>query len=122
MRHGVRFTANFDRNLQSIREYLADHHADDGFAVLVGRLLDDIVPSLESFPKIGRDFFAREPLSDEGRARLEALTTRAGAATETREYIAGDYLILYALRRSTVFLLAIRHHRQLSFDLTGHWP
>ncbi len=38
-----------------------------------------------------------------------------------REYIADDYLLLYAVRDSGVFLLSIRHHRQLSFDLRTYW-
>ncbi len=32
-----------------------------------------------------------------------------------------DYLMLYALIGTTVYLLAIKHHRQLSFDLGAHW-
>ena len=45
----------------------------------------------------------------------------AGPETQVREYIASDYLVLYAVRKSTVYLLSIRHHRQLSFDLREHW-
>ncbi len=29
--------------------------------------------------------------------------------------------MLYALIGTTVYLLAIKHHRQLSFDLGAHW-
>ena len=71
---------------------------------------------------MGRDFLSLEPLSEEGRARVHALKMKSGKATEIREYITGDYLILYAVRGSAIFLLAIRHHRQLSFDLRSHWP
>jgi hypothetical protein len=70
---------------------------------------------------MGRDFLSLEPLSEEGRAKIHTLRTKVGAGAEIREYISGDYLILYAIRVSTVFLLAIRHHRQLSFDLRSHW-
>ena len=39
-----------------------------------------------------------------------------------REYVLKDYLLLYALiDGATVYLLSIRHHRQLSFDFEGHW-
>ena len=36
----------------------------------------------------------------------------------------GDYRILYAEENkgSTVYLLSIRHHRQLSFDFASLWP
>jgi plasmid stabilization system protein ParE len=38
-----------------------------------------------------------------------------------RELVRGDYLILYARRGDDLYLLAIKHHRQLSFDFPGHW-
>ncbi len=42
--------------------------------------------------------------------------------SELREYVTTHYLLLYAQIRGVVYLLSIRHHRQLSFDLAGHWP
>ncbi|MHB8758912.1 MAG: hypothetical protein ACYC5S_02190 [Thiobacillus sp.] len=41
-----------------------------------------------------------------------------------REYLHGDYLMLYNASETaaTVYLLSIRHHRQLSFDFTRLWP
>ena len=44
-----------------------------------------------------------------------------GAADALREYLHGDYLILYTLAGSTVYLLSIRHHRQLSFAFAKLW-
>jgi hypothetical protein len=44
-----------------------------------------------------------------------------GAADALREYLHGDYLILYTLIGSTVYLLSIRHHRQLSFAFARLW-
>ena len=38
-----------------------------------------------------------------------------------REYVLKDYLLLYALIGGAIYLLAIRHQRQLSFDFEGHW-
>ena len=46
----------------------------------------------------------------------------AGPGSHVRQLIDGDYLILYLVRGDSVYLLAIKHHRQLSFDLMGHWP
>ena len=117
----VRITANFQANLDSIRKFLADAEATASFDPLVTRLFDNVILNLERFPRMGRDFLSLEPLSEEGRARIHALKMKSGTDTGIREYITDDYLILYALRASTVFLLAIRHHRQLSFDLRGHW-
>lgn len=52
--------------------------------------------------------------------RLETLKQRLGKNTRLREYISGDYLVLYAVRGDNLYLLSIKHHRQLSFDLKGH--
>lgn len=121
MAHTVRFTENFANNLDSIRDYFAVQEAESLFEQLLDRLFEEFVPNLGRFPRMGRSFLDVEPNSDEGRALLARLRERAGKEMEIREYIAGDYLILYAIRKSTVFLLAIRHHLQLSFDLKGHW-
>lgn len=121
MAHTVRFTENFTNNLDSIRDYFAAQEAEPLFEQLLDRLFEELVPNLERFPRLGRSFLDLEPNSDEGKALLARLKEHAGKETEIREYIASDYLILYANRKSTVFLLAIRHHLQLSFDLKGHW-
>jgi plasmid stabilization system protein ParE len=117
----VRITANFQANLDSIREFLVEQQAEIGFSSLVTRLFEEVIPNLGRFPKMGRDFLARDPLSDQGRSKLVALAMKSGKHAEIREYIAEDCLLLYAVRHSVVFLLAIRHHRQLSFDLRSHW-
>ena len=117
----VRITANFQRNLDSIRAFLADHDAESAFEHLLAELFDTVVSNLESFPEIGIDSLARVPQSREGLLRLERLKGQLGRSAVLRELIAGDYLILYALRDLNVYLLAIRHHFQLSFDLKGHW-
>ncbi|MCK0509270.1 type II toxin-antitoxin system RelE/ParE family toxin [Aromatoleum anaerobium] len=52
------------------------------------------------------------------RAKLSALTQDMDAL---REYVLKDYLLLYALIDDAIYLLAIRHQRQLSFDFEGHW-
>lgn len=117
----VRVTANFQANLDTISDFLIAVAAPAEFERLLSRLLDEIIPNLARFPDLGRDFSARIPLSTEGSAALAALRRKAGRDTMLREYITDDYLLLYAIRGDTVFLLSIRHHRQLSFDLRGHW-
>jgi hypothetical protein len=117
----VRIAENFQRNLDSIREFLTEQGAAAGFDSLITHLFDDVIPNLERFPKMGCDFLTRDPLSVEGKAKLHALRTKSGKNTEIREYISDHFLLLYAVRDSVVFLLAIRHHRQLSFDLRAHW-
>lgn len=117
----VRVAANFERNLNSISEFLIEEDSSVVFNNLITYLFEDVIPNLKRFPKMGRDFLGREPLSEEGRAKLHSLKMKSGRDTEIREYIADEYLILYAFRDSVVTLLAIRHHRQLSFDLRAHW-
>lgn len=117
----VRITANIQQNLASIRTFLVEQESDTLFDGLIQRLFDDIIPNLEHFPRMGRGFLLRDPLSDEGRAKRHALKSKSGSNTEIQEYITDDYLLLYAIRDSVVFLLSIGHHRQLSFDLRANW-
>jgi hypothetical protein len=49
-------------------------------------------------------------------ALLRTLDT-AAARAEVREYVMTDYLLLYALVGEVIYLLAIKHHKQLSFDI-----
>jgi hypothetical protein len=117
----VRLSATFERNLESIHAFLEEQNATAAFEMLLNHLFDRIIPNLERFPDIGIDFLARVPQSREGLARLDGLRARLGEQVRLRECIAGDYLILYAVRGSDLYLLAIKHHLQLSFDLKGHW-
>jgi len=41
---------------------------------------------------------------------------------DLREFVVDDYLLLYLLRGDRIIFLAIKHHRQLSFDLDQFWP
>jgi plasmid stabilization system protein ParE len=117
----VKVTANFQRNLDSIQAFLAENDAQPAFAELLGQLFDSVIPNLESFPEMGIDFLARVPRSKQGVLRLDRLKARLDRSAVVRELIVGDYLILYVLRDPDVYLLAIKHHLQLSFDLQGHW-
>jgi hypothetical protein len=81
-----------------------------------------VVPNLARFPRIGRRYLDNLPRSAEALAQLAALP--AGAVAALREYLHGDYLLLYTAveAKATVYLLSIRHHRQLSFDFARLWP
>ncbi len=118
----VLVTANFERNLAEVREFLASAGAEAAFESLVDRLASELIANLERFPDLGADFVARAPLSREGQALFERLVAMAGASADLRQLVEGDYVVLYLVRADSLFLLSIRHHRQLSFDLAGHWP
>jgi plasmid stabilization system protein ParE len=118
----VRVTANFERNLAAIRDFLAAEGAPHAFGALVARLEVATIPRLERFPDIGATFTGRAPLSREGRILFERLVALSGADGEVRQLVEEDYVILYLHRGTSIYLLSIKHHRQLSFDLPGHWP
>lgn len=120
-RRTVRITRNFDKNLADIRRFLEEQEAPQEFQSLIEQLFETVIPNLERFPEMGVDFLAKAPQSTEGTMRLETLKRRLGKNTSLREYISSDYLVLYALRGDNIYLLSIKHHRQLSFDLKEHW-
>ena len=122
----VELTASFLERLDAIEASLV--HADAGF--VFDKLLDElratVIPNLRRFPRIGRRYLANPPQSAEALAQLAALP--AGAPDALREYLHGDYLMLYTVvdagtnTSASVYLLSIRHHRQLSFDFAKLWP
>lgn len=120
-RRTVRITRNFDKNLADIHRFLEEQEAPREFQALLAQLFETVIPNLERFPEIGVDLLAKVPQSTEGLMRLETLKQRLGKNIGLREYISGDYLVLYALRGDNIYLLSIKHHRQLSFDLKEHW-
>jgi|SRR5688572_2775778 plasmid stabilization system protein ParE len=120
-RASVKLTANFEANLASIEAFWIEAEAPESYDRLLDHLLETVIPSLGQFPKMGRQFLSRRFQSVEAQATIERLQTRTGA-DEIREYLIDDYLILYAPMADAVYLLSIRHHRQLSFDLERFWP
>jgi len=109
-------TKNFERNLDTISDYLTEQ--PQLFDALLDRLFDEVIPNLEAFPMIGRDFLERMPDSLEA-LRLHQQISESAVDRTIREYLFDQYLILYALGGQQLHLLAIKHHRQLSFDLSG---
>lgn len=81
-----------------------------------------MIANLRRFPRMGRRYLDQPPQSAEAITQLGLLP--AGAVDALRVLDSGDYLILYVetLKSSTVYLLSIRHHRQLSFDFARLWP
>lgn len=121
----VKFTANFAGNLESIELFLTEVDAPQAFDGLLDELLETVIPNLERFPEMGRPFMARKRGSVETTNAFEMLRAKLSALTPDpdalREYVLKDYLLLYAVIGGVIYLLAIRHQRQLSFDFEGHW-
>ena len=115
------FTENFAANLDSVRLFL-EPEGRSAFRRLLGRIFDDIVPALCRFPQSGRSFLAHAVRSLEAQALLDRLKVMLRKGDDLREFVVDDYIILYLIRRSRLYFLAIKHHRQLSFDFRCLWP
>ena len=118
----VELTVSFLQRLDSIEVFLTEADASFAFDKLLAELRKTVIRNLARFPRIGRRYLDNPPQSAEALALLATLP--AGAANALREYLHGDYLLLYAAMEAntTVYLLSIRHHRQLTFDFSAYWP
>lgn len=123
--HSVQLTASFERKLEEIEAFLTEAQAPHAFDALLNELTDTVIPNLQSFPGMGRLLLERPARSVEvvnGMARLTEQLRSLAKDGEVREYVMSHYLLLYARIKGTVYLLSIRHHRQLSFDFSRLWP
>ena len=120
-RYRAELTASFLERLDATLAFLVEADAGFAFDTLLAELRATVIPNLRRFPRIGRRYLANPPQSAEALAQLAALP--AGAPDALREYLHGDYLMLYAVMEAdaTVVLLSIGHHRQLSFDFARLW-
>ena len=126
----VELTASFLERLDAIEAFLLEADAGFAFDKLLAELRNTVIPNLRRFPRIGRRYLANPPQSAEALAQLAAMAAQftAGAPGALREYLHGDYLMLHTVvdaspeAKPAVYLLSIRHHRQLSFDFARLWP
>ncbi|MCX9155611.1 type II toxin-antitoxin system RelE/ParE family toxin [Niveibacterium sp. 24ML] len=118
----VELTASFLERLAAIEAFLAEAGADSAYDALLETLRSTVIPNLQRFPRMGRAYLDTPPRSVEALNQLARLP--AGAASTLRVLVNGDYLLLYAVAdtQAAVYLLSIRHHRQLSFDFARLWP
>jgi plasmid stabilization system protein ParE len=115
-----RFTENFSANLTAIEQFVAPH-SRTAFHRFLDRLFDDVIPTLCRFPQSGRSFLTRTVMSAKAKELTKALSKLLNKEDDLREFVMDDYLVLYLVRRHQVIFLAVKHHRQLSFDLKRFW-
>lgn len=124
-KHVVKLTANFERNLADIERFLTEAEAPQAFDGLLDELLDTVIPNLERFPGMGRPFLNRAVGSVEATNALTALRaklkTLLSDTNGLREYVMNLYVVLYSQTGRDMYLLSIKHHRQVSFDFEAHW-
>ena len=120
----IKFTVNFEANLEAIETFRIENNWPQGYERLLDEMGETVIPNLERFPKMGRPFASRPPKSVEALSKQKALharLARLGESSDIREYVTNDYLLLYALIKDVVYLLSIRHQKQLSFDFEHLW-
>jgi plasmid stabilization system protein ParE len=115
------FTQNFAANLDGIQSFL-ETEGRPAFQRLLSRIFDDICPTLSRFPQSGRSFLAHRIGSAEAQIVVDRLRGVIHPGDDLREFTVDDYIILYLVRSRRIYFLAIKHHRQLSFDLRHFWP
>lgn len=120
----VKLTTSFERNLEELESFLLEAGAPYAFDALLDELTDTVIPNVERFPAMGRLFLQHPVRSVEVANGIDHLTRQLLALDkegELRDYATTHYLLLYARIDTTIYLLLIRHHRQLSFDIQGLW-
>ena len=90
----VELTASFLERMDAIEAFLVEADAGLAFDRLLAELRSTVIPNLRRFPRIGRRYLGNPPQSAEALAQLAAL--RCGAPDALREYLHGDYLMLYS--------------------------
>lgn len=131
----VRYTASFAANLADIETFWLENEYPRGYDAMLDELDRKVIPNLERFPGIGRLLIAatggRRPRSAEALAgvkRIENAIATLAQQGVVREYVMKDYVVLYLMSESAgarsarrMFLLSIKHHKQLSFNLDSLW-
>ena len=120
----VKLSANFERTLDAVEDFLLEAGVPQAFDALIDELTGTVIPNLERFPSIGRPFIERPLFSVETSNGVDGLRQKLAAIAQDgdlREYVLTHYLLLYARFDATIYLLSIRHHRQLSFDFESLW-
>ena len=84
----VKFTANFERNLEDIERFLTKQEAPQAFDGLLDELLETVIPNLEQFPEMGRPFMARQPRSVETTNGLAKLRAKLSGLNQERTHCA----------------------------------
>ncbi len=123
-RHLVKLTANFERNLEEAEAFPVEASAPQAFDALLDELNDTVIPNLERPPRMGRLFFERPTRSVEACNGIDSLKHKLDALArdgEIRECVMSHYLLLHTRFDATIYLLSIRHHRQISFDFQPLW-
>ncbi len=124
----IHATANFEANLQSIEIFWVENNWTDGYDRLLNTLEDTVINSLRRHPFIGHLFSQRHVNSPDVQLVYDQLSAQmkvTNAVVSFREFLIPNYVILYAVvtpasqALADIYLLAIKHDKQLRFDLAN---
>jgi hypothetical protein len=111
---------NFKQNLETIEQFWTVCQLPKQHLKLVSEIGNTLYVNLEGFPQIGRRFIADTSDDQHIQTRALVLLARARATlngVEIREYLLGDYLVLYGVDELRIYLIAIKHHKQAGFSI-----
>ncbi|MCC2639718.1 MAG: uncharacterized protein K0S45_131 [Nitrospira sp.] len=114
------FTENFSTNLTAIETFLGSD-GQPAFQDLLERLFAETIPTLCRFPQSGRVFLNRAIKSTKAKELTKDLRRLLKKGDDLRECLMEDHLVLYLVEQNRIVFLAIKHHRQISFDLKQFW-
>ena len=123
-RFNVRILGCFDTRLTDIERYCDRTGRLETFGLLVESLHDRALPLLRRFPAIGRRVLNTNPDTVHALLAYEQIvdaTVLTSSTPELREYIFDDYVLLYLLTDDTIYLVSIRHSKEVSFDFEYLW-
>lgn len=110
--------ASFERSLEAMRRFLEQNEAPRSVYVeVVNAIVGRLFPLLEDHPRAGRDWLLNPPPTESGKLLQRRVLARLEGRRELREFVLDQLWVLYAVEGNTVTLLAVRHHRQLGFEL-----
>lgn len=114
------FTENFSANLTAIERFLGPD-GQPAFQHLLERLFTETIPILCRFPQSRRAFLNRSIKSTKAEELTKELHRFLKKGDDLRECLVEDHLVLYLLQQNRIVFLAVKHHRQISFDLKHFW-
>ena len=105
VRLAVRITGNFERDLDEIEAFLTQAEVPDAFDRLLEDLSEQVIPTLERHPDIGRNYLLRSADSIESQLKRGVvidLLNALGDSGSIREHVLTHYLVLYARLPETI--------------------
>ena len=106
----IKVTPRFVVRLERIEAFLTTADAAAAWDALLHELRTVVFPNLRQFPQLGKPYLENLPQSTEALMALARMPR--GLPGQLRQYVHGDYVILYLPTADRITLLSIRHHRE----------